>query len=498
MIGSDPRVRKLRESYEHFVFHSWNMGKKEENLAWIPTKFHRYLCKRIQDFLDDRRPGVRILIISTPPQHGKSATVSQRLGAWYLLKNPDHHVILVSYGDVLAKRFGKQNLNTMKTFAGAFGVQLDPTRATSQDMYIAGHDGYMISRGFGAPLTGYSGDLIIIDDPVKNAEEAASEANRESKWDEFLSTIMTRQQDVTRIVLIMTRWHEDDLAGRIQQDMKDLCEVVNIPCECESSDDLLGRKIGEPLCPELGKDEKWLKTTKKAYVTEKGQRAWDALYQGRPTAMEGNLFFRDAWKFYDREEYLAGKMTFDRVVMSVDATYKDTKRSDYVSIQVIGRKDNDYYLLDRVHKRMTFVNTVNEIVRTKQRNPQVRQIYIEDKANGSAIIEVLRDRVSGVIAVTPKESKYARAEAVAFIQQDGFIHLPMKTGWVYEYINEFATFPNGAHDDDVDALTQALNKMRKYRKRPKMRKLFDDLGWGMPQAESKTVNSEIGEKIHVV
>lgn len=491
----DPRVEKLRDSYEHFVFHSWNMGKDEDNLAWIPTKFHRYLCQRIQSFLEDRSPGVKIMIISTPPQHGKSATVSQRLGAWYLLNNPDHHVILVSYGDVLAKRFGKQNLNTMKTFAPAFGVQLDPTRATSQDMYLKDHDGYMISRGYGAGMTGYSGNLIIIDDPVKNSEEASSEANRESKWEDFLQTIMTRQQSVTRIVLIMTRWHEDDLAGRIKQDMPELCEVVNIPCECESDDDLLGRKIGEPLCPELGKDEKWLKATKKAYVTENGQRAWDSLYQGRPTALEGNLFLRNAWGYYDREEYKSGNMKFDRVVMSVDATYKDSKKSDYVSIQVIGKAKDNYYLLDRTHKRMTFMATVKEVVRLKAANPLIRQIYIEDKANGSAIIDVLREYVHGVVAVEPRESKYARAEAVAHIQQTGHFYLPKKTGWVYEYINEFATFPNGAHDDDVDAMTQALNKLRKYRKRVPIQRVFDEFGWGLEKNERV---SEIGEKINVV
>lgn len=490
----DPRLEKLRDSYEHFVFHSWNMGKSEDSLTWIPTPFHRYLCQRIQAFLEDRTPGVKIMIISTPPQHGKSATVTQRLGAWYLLNNPDHHVILVSYGDVLAKRFGKQNLNTMKTFAPVFGVELDPTRATSQDMYIKDHDGYMISRGYGAGLTGYSGNLIIIDDPVKNAEEASSEANRESKWEDFLQTIMTRQQSVTRIVLIMTRWHEDDLAGRIKQDMPDLCEVVNIPCECESDDDLLGRKIGDPLCPELGKDKKWLETTKKAYVTENGQRAWDALYQGRPTAMEGNLFLRDAWSFYDREEYRAGNMKFDRVVMSVDATYKDTKRADFVAIQVIGKKGDDYYLLDRTKRRMTFTATIKEIVRMKNANPLVRQIYIEDKANGSAIIEVLRQNVSGVVAVEPKESKYARAEAVAYIQQDGHIFLPKKTGWVYELINEFATFPNGAHDDEVDCMTQALNKLRKYRKRVLPKVNIDPFGWGIKEE----IRGEIGEKINVV
>lgn len=490
----DPRLDKLRDSYEHFVFHSWNMGKSEDSLTWIPTPFHRYLCQRIQTFLEDRTPGVKIMIISTPPQHGKSATVTQRLGAWYLLNNPDHHVILVSYGDVLAKRFGKQNLNTMKTFAPVFGVELDPTRATSQDMYIKDHDGYMISRGYGAGLTGYSGNLIIIDDPVKNAEEASSEANRESKWEDFLQTIMTRQQSVTRIVLIMTRWHEDDLAGRIKQDMPDLCEVVNIPCECESDDDLLGRKIGDPLCPELGKDKKWLETTKKAYVTENGQRAWDALYQGRPTAMEGNLFLREAWDYYDREEYRSGNMKFDRVVMSVDATYKDTKRADFVAIQVIGKKGDDYYLLDRTKRRMTFTATIKEIVRMKNANPLVRQIYIEDKANGSAIIEVLRQNVSGVVAVEPKESKYARAEAVAYIQQDGHIHLPKKTGWVYELINEFATFPNGAHDDEVDCMTQALNKLRKYRKRVLPKVNIDPFGWGIKEE----TRGEIGERINVV
>ena len=484
---------KLRDSYKWFVYFSWNMGKKKT--AWIPTKFHKYLCDRVQAFLDDRTPGVKILCISTPPQHGKSATISERLGAWYLLRNPDDHVILISYGDVLAKRFGKQNLQTLKQFASTFGVELDPGRATSQDMYIKDHDGYMISRGYGAALTGYSGDLIIIDDPVKNAEEASSEANRESKWNEFLSTIMTRQQDVTRIVLIMTRWHEDDLAGRIQQDMSSMVEVVNIPCECESEDDLLGRKIGDPLCPELGKDEKWLETTKKAYVTENGQRAWDALYQGRPSAMEGNLLKREDWRFFSLDDYKKNNMKLDRVVMSVDATYKDAKRSDFVAIQVWGKYKDFYYLLDRVKRRMTFTQTLREIERMKAKHPLIRQIYIEDKANGSAIIEVLRERVAGIVGVNPKESKYARVEAMAHIQQMGCCFLPEKAGWVFEFINECATFPNGAHDDEVDAFAQALNKLRKSRKRMPKPKFLDPTGWGLPVEEKK---GEIGERINVV
>jgi predicted phage terminase large subunit-like protein len=484
---------KIRDSYKWFVYFSWNQGKKKQ--AWIPTKFHKYLCDRVQAFLDDRTPGVRILCISTPPQHGKSATISERLGAWYLLNHPDDHVILVSYGDVLAKRFGKQNLNTLKQFAPSFGVTLDPGRATSQDMYIKDHDGYMISRGYGAALTGYSGDLIIIDDPVKNAEEASSEANRESKWNEFLSTIMTRQQDVTRIVLIMTRWHEDDLAGRIQQDMGSMCEVVNIPCECESDDDLLGRKIGEPLCPELGKDETWLEATKKAYVTENGQRAWDALYQGRPSAMEGNLLKREDWQYFSLDDYKKDLMPLDRVIMSVDATYKDAKHSDFVAIQVWGKHKDSYYLLDRSKKRMTFTQTLNEIERMKRNNPRVRQIYIEDKANGSAIIDVLREKIGGIVAVEPKESKYARVEAVAFIQQMGNCYLPEKCGWVFEFINECATFPNGAHDDEVDAFSPALNKLRKSRKRLPKPKFVDLTGWGIEQPEQK---GEIGERINVI
>ena len=144
---------------------------------------------------------------------------------------------------------------------------------------------------------------------------------------------------------------------------------------------------------------------------------------------------------------------------------------------------------------MTFMNTVKEVVRMKNANPLVRQIYIEDKANGSAIIDVLRQYVTGVVALEPRESKYARAEAVAFIQQEGHFHLPMKTGWVYEYINEFATFPNGAHDDEVDAMTQALNKMRKYRKRQFYKKLVDPFDWGIT---SETPATEIGERINVI
>lgn len=395
---------------------------------------------------------VKILCLSMPPQHGKSMLITQTYPSYYFMKNPNDKTIIISYGDDLARLFGRKNKEKIKEFgAELFGYEL--SKNTDTDMDIKGHRGSIISRGIMAGITGQSADLIIIDDPIKSAIEANSEVYRNRIWEEFLNSIYTRLSAKGKIVIIQTRWNEDDLIGRVMNELSDKSLYINIPLEAEENDPL-GREPGDSLFPEIGKDKEWLESTKKVYMTKEGQRSWLALYQGRPTAQGGNLIKRDDFKYYS---IMPEK--FDQVLQSWDCTFKDSDGSDYVVGQVWGRKGPNKYLLDMVRARMDFPTTMNAILNMTRKWPQAYMKVIEDKANGSAIIQVLSRKVEGIMPVTPKESKLARVQSILPQIECGNVYLPNGAAWLEEFIDECCKFPNGKHDDMVDAMSQALSKM---------------------------------------
>ena len=420
--------------------------------TWKATPFHKYLCMIVQNFIEaDTGHAYDILVLSTPPQVGKSVTVTETLPSWLMGRNPESRIIEISYSEDFAKRFGRRNKQKIEEFGNEiFGIQIgDPN--TNLDFELKGHRGGMISRGALSGVTGKSADYMIIDDPVKNREEADSETQRDKLWDEWQNSYKTRFQAHTKVILIMTRWHEDDLAGRIIANEENVT-VVNIPLEAEENDPL-GRKVGDAICPEIGKDNDWLKDFKKGFMSKEGSRAWNALFQGHPTGLEGNLFKREWWQYYDELPEIS------YWCMSVDAAFKDGEDNDFVAIQVWGKTRANMYLVDRVKAHLNLPDTIREIVRLRNMYPMCKTTLIEDKANGSAIINILRKDLTGIIAVNPKGGKIARANAIVGAVESGNVFLPSNKRWVGEYIEEFAAFPNGAHDDECDSTSQALNHM---------------------------------------
>lgn len=436
----------LRESYPAYCYFV-HKGK------WIDTHFHKFLADKIQSFVEtETGHPYDILVLSCPPQHGKSMTVTETFPSWYIGKYPDKRCIIACYNDDFAGKFGRRNKAKIDEYAlPIFNIRLK--KSSDRDMEVEKHDGGIITRGIMAGITGNAGDLIIIDDPVKNRLEADSPIYRDRLWEEWENSIMTRTQAGTKIIIIQTRWHEDDLAGRVIA-KENFVEVVNIPVEAEA-DDVLERNIGDALCPEIGKDNKWLQEFKQRYAD--GQRAWNALYMGRPTSAEGNIFKREWWRYYSKLPE-----TIPLVAISVDATFKDSDTSDFVAIEVWGKLNADYYLIDLIKKRMDFPETLRAIRHMAEKYPQKHSILVEDKANGSAIISMLRHEIEGIIPITPKESKVARANAITGIVEGGNVYLPEYADFTGEFVEEFASFPNGVHDDLVDACTQFLNKFKFY------------------------------------
>ena len=420
---------------------------------WVDTKFHRFLANKVQNFVEtDTGNPYDILVISTPPQHGKSMTVTETLPSWYEGKYPDRRCIVACYNDDFAGKFGRRNKAKIDEYGGfLFGISL--SKSSDRDIEITGRSGGIITRGIMSGITGNSGDLIIIDDPVKNRQEADSKTYRERLWEEWQNSIKTRTQAGTKIIIIQTRWHEDDLAGRVIRGERNV-EVVNIPVEAEEGD-ILGRNIGDALCPEIGKDNAWLKAFKASYTD--GMRAWNALFQGRPSSAEGNIFKRDWWQFYEK---LPEKLPL--LVISVDAAFKGGDNSDYVAIEVWGKLNADFYLVDMLKKQMDFPDTLKAIRYMNAKYPNNNAILIEDKANGPAIIAMLRHEIPGIIAIDPDGDKVARANAVSGLVEGGNVYLPKFADFTDEFIEEHASFPNGVNDDLVDSMTQFLNKYKFY------------------------------------
>lgn len=481
-------LQAVQGIYKAYCFHVHNVAyannEKAEwkDLKWKPSKFHKDLCDRVQEFLEKPTDkAYEIMIISTPPQHGKSTTITETLPSWFLMRNPECNVIQVSYGDSLAERFGKRNKEKIAEFGSIFGVELDPSKKSSKNFMLNGHKGGMISAGVGGGLTGNPAHLMVIDDPVKNRQEADSQRSRDSLWDEFEHSMTTRLAAGAKVILIMTRWHEDDLAGRILENMGDITTYVNYECECESEDDPLGRKIGEPLCPEIGKDEKWLKSYKQSFTNESGMRAWEALFQGHPTIQEGNILKKEWWKYYEPKE----GMKFDQMIMSVDAAFKDGERNDYVAISIWGKRENKIFLVHMVNEHLNLAATIRKITLLKLHYPRVSAIYIEDAANGRAIIETLSREVMGVIPVPPDKSKEARVNAISVFIEAGNVYLPEGDPMTYKFVEQCAKFPNDKHDDMVDSMSQALYKLAYSRKGRVLSAFKKKSDWILPHERPK-------------
>jgi len=442
-VKQEARKELARRSYIKYVEYV-HEGR------WVRSAHTNLICDYVEKILSGE---IKRLILSVPPQHSKSMTVTETLPSYYLGKFSDRRVIEASYGDDLARRFGRRNKQKIEQFGkDLFNIELSKSSSSDTEFEIEGTKGSMISRGIMAGITGQPADLIIIDDPIKNKLEANSQTYRDRLWEEWLNSLNTRLSANGSVIIIQTRWHEDDLAGRLLTYEKDKWTYVNIPCEAEEND-ILGRQIGDALFPEIGKDNAWLKEFKESYTSQEGSMTWNALFQGRPTAQEGNLIKRAWFKYYKELPTIAYKL------ISVDATFKDGDNNDFVAIQVWGKINADCYLIDRIKERMDFPTTLQAIKNMVAKHANYNALLVEDKANGSAIISMLQKQIHGVIPINPEGGKVARVNAISPMIESGNVYLP-ETAWVNDFVNECVSFPNATHDDEVDGMSQALNRLK--------------------------------------
>jgi len=391
------------------------------------------------------------IMLSVPPRHGKSMHISETLPSYVMGKYSKFKVIMTAYSSTLAHDFAKSNSNKYKE-SNVFGVKVT---SDNQDRMTLDNGSEMIKAGILGGITGKGAHLLIIDDPIKTSEEARSQVQRDKIWKEWVSSLSTRLEIAPIVIVIMTRWHEDDLCGRLlnpEYGQPLPWKVINLPLEAEDND-LLGRLPGEPLWPERYGYE--FIEVRKRYPED-----FNALYQGRPVATEGNMIKRE-WFEDDKNWYVPTQSFIQQIpilVMSVDATFKDTSKSDKVSIQVWGQARNSFYLVDKINARMDFLATLQSIRNFKQQYPRIGMIFVEDKANGSAIMNVLSKEMTGIVPVNPLGGKESRLQSVLPYLVSN-VKLPRNKDFVQSMLQEWYAFPNGAHDDDVDAMTQAISQM---------------------------------------
>lgn len=442
------KKKKLRESYANYIQYVYGDN-------YIMTNFHKVLCSICQSAYNRFQKGEHVrILLSVPPQFGKSMTITEAFPSWFVCNNPDLSAIVTAYNADIAEKFGDRNRQKVKDFGqDIFGVSISDSQDNKTLFQIKGHQGQVFSAGILGGLTSNPAALIIVDDPFKNGEEAESKEIRDRVERVYWDSIDTRARALGSIIIVIhTRWHEDDLIGRLMN--KQGFIYINIPTVWEKGiDKLLGRKVGEVLAPELGHTVEWAMNKK----NNVGSRVWNALYQGKPFIEGGNIIQRKDIKFYNKRSI---PNDFDEIVMSCDLSLGGvTKSSDPNCIVVWGRNGGNHYLLERFNKKCGFQETINIIKLFCSKYPTLRKKLIEKKANGSATIELLNQQISGIIGFDPKtNSKETRFKLVAPYFESGNIYLPDESvdKNIEEVVTELLKFPTAAHDEYVDTTSQYL------------------------------------------
>lgn len=431
---------------------------------------HREICHVCDDILNGLLTRV---IICAPPRNGKSELVSRRLPALALGKNPDLQIISCSYSADLSSRMNRdvQRIMDSQEYKTLFpGTRLNEgnvrtvagSAMRNSDIFeVVGRLGAYRSAGVGGGITGMGAHLAVVDDPIKNQEEADSPVYREKVWDWYTSTLYTRLEKNGAILVTLTRWHEDDLAGRLIKHAKnnpdaDQYKVVMLPAVQDGPpNEYDHRQMDEPLWP-----GKYSRASLRRIEAVVGPRQWVSLYMQKPSPKGGSVFKVADFKRYKE---LPALESFDDMQIHADLTFKDKEKSDFCVFQVWGALGVDRYLIDQIRSRMAFTMQISTAMLLSEKYPMISCMGVEDAANGAALVDLLKKKIAGLVAIPVKGTKMARAESVAPLIAAGQVYLPDESiaPWVSKYTHEFESFPNGKNDDQVDATSQALGYMRK-------------------------------------
>ncbi len=398
------------------------------------------------------RGEIHRLMLFLPPRHGKSLLATQLFPAWYLGRHSDRSIITATYAQELSDDFGRRVRNLVSdplhsAIFPNFGISED---STSMRRFNTTAGGSYFAAGRGGPITGRGADLLIIDDPLKDAEEARSETIRRALHQWYSHVAYTRLQPGGAVALVETRWHEDDLAGwLLREHFDERWDVVSLPAVAETDESF--RRAGEALWP-----ERFPLAVLEQIRSAVGGAAWASLYQQRPAAAEGAIFKREWWQFY--QPPLVIPVT--RTVQSWDTAFKKGAENDFSVCTTWGATESGYFLLSLWRGRVEFPE-LKRMVGVLANEWKPHAVLIEDTASGQSLVQELKSATPlPVLPVKADSDKVTRAQAITPLIEAGKVFLPESAPWLRDYIDELASFPAGAHDDTVDSTTQALNYLR--------------------------------------
>jgi predicted phage terminase large subunit-like protein len=436
---------------------------------------------------------IKRLQILVPPRSSKSSAVAITWPTHVWTKDSGARFVFCSYSQMLSEDHAlkRKTILTSDWYQRRWGHLVKLRKQTVRDL-MNFDSGRMIATSVEGTATGLGGRYLILDDLIK-ADDAYNDLAR-SKARRFLDTTLTTRADDWKsaaIILIMQRLHEDDPAGHFQRrDGEGVWTIVRIPMEAEIEERFVyplsgrvhTRSPGESMC-----EERFPRAMFPAIKAALGSWGFASQMQQRPSPLGGGIFKRHSWNYWQpkpekpadpllpkidvtmpdgtimqKQAVPLDTSKLTKIISSWDCAFKDKITSDFVAGLAVGELGADIFVLGSEHDRLSFSKTKDAIRRMKQKFPQTGEIWIEDKANGTAVIEDLTHEIPGIIAKDPRGGKMARAHVAQPFVEAGNVYLlhPLLAPWVQPFIEELGGFPNSANDDWVDAFTQAVVNLR--------------------------------------
>ncbi|MBU0516548.1 MAG: phage terminase large subunit [Proteobacteria bacterium] len=424
---------------------------------WFRAPHLDRLCLAMQDAAKSRN---KRTIVCLPPRHGKSQVVSKKFPAWYLGQDPDREIIITSYSLALARDHSRVARETFRRWGPIlFGLDLATDMRAADRWGVADHGGGCTAAGVAGPITGRGADVLIIDDPVKNRQEAESRTVRDRIWDWYRSTARTRLAPGGSVVVVMTRWHEDDLVGRLLAQGAEPWTVLCFPAQAEENDPL-GRSPGEALFPARYPLPELLRIK-----ADLGTYEWQALYQQSPRPAGGALFKAEHFVDFEVEGDLyrihrpSGTISVARdrcwLFATCDPAGRTDARADFFVLATWAvTPETDLLLVSLVRTRLEGPDQPRLITREFGRHGH-RFIGIETKNIGLGTFQQLKRDGLPVRELKADADKFTRALPAAARYEAGQVFHLRGAPWRDELEDELTAFPGGRHDDQVDVVAYA-------------------------------------------
>ena len=447
-----------REKFRVFLNYS--------NPAYSRTWYHTLIANYCQKVLEGE---IRNLMVFVPPQHGKSEIVSRNFPAWGLGKNPDLKIVGSSYSADLAQQFSRSIQRTIdsneykelfpETYLNGSNVRTNARGGYIRNVDLfetVGHKGFYKAVGVCGGLTGTPVDIGIIDDPVKDAIEAYSETYRARVWDWYINVFLTRLHNDSRQIFIMTRWHDDDLAGRLLKKEPDKWTVLRIPAIRETLDDgntMDPRSVGDALWPEKHSIERLRE------AEGRSPRTFASLYQQRPTIAGGNIIKNEWFRIISRAEFERLRQ-YEPIHFFCDTAYTEKSENDPTGIIGVCKIGFNIYVVCGKKVNLKFPDLLAWLPKWILENGYTSEstLRIEPKASGLSLIQSI-ERNTGINVTrtpTPKDSKEVRLNAASPTIECGRVYV-VEDYFAEEFIEEVCGFPAKPHDEYVDVLCYAID-----------------------------------------